>query len=133
MYFGDVCQEALHRLQSCRPGKQGSGVHVVYIPANRKQDELELQAHQFVYMDLPTLQPTQECEEEIVTLFCFHMFKLCDSNGTFHQPLSGQCQNIRNDTCALEWQRAETSGNITLLDCESLPDRDDSSLDCQDG
>ena len=115
VYVGDVCQEALQGLQSCKPESQSGGV--IYIPAGRRQDELELQAYQLIHIDLLALQPTQECEVEIVSLLCFQLFKLCDGKGTIQQP----CQSIRGQTCASEWEGAH---NLTLPNCESLPNYD---------
>ena len=70
---------------------------------------------------LNQLSPSPECITEVIPLLCVHLFGLCDSSGVSIQPTSGQCQNVRDNLCSLEWQTA-VSLMLDLPDCDSFPE-----------
>ncbi len=66
------------------------------------------------------LNPSPECEEEVVPFLCLFLFGLCDSSGVSLQPTSGQCEHLRDGVCSTEWSTALSIG-VDLPDCNSFP------------
>ena len=62
-----------------------------------------------------------ECRVAAIPFLCMHLFGLCDSSGVSIQPTSGQCRNIRDNICRVEWQTAVAYG-LDFPDCNSFPE-----------
>ena len=76
--------------------------------------------------------PSPECRAAAVPLLCLHLFGLCDSSGVSIQPTSGQCRNVRDNLCRVEWQAAMGFG-FDLPDCDSFPDEQTSCPESNKG
>ena len=72
--------------------------------------------------------PSPECRAAAIPFLCLHLFGLCDGSGVSIQPTSGQCRNIRDDLCRVEWQAAMSFG-FDLPDCDSLPNQQASCVE----
>ena len=93
----------------------------IHIPSGMDQERLEEQIRTLVSF-LPLLNPTPQCVEELLPLLCFYYLELCDSSGRRQQPSSEQCETIRDETCASEFDTAVALvGNEQLPRCELLP------------
>ena len=79
---------------------------------------------------IPALRqiPSLECRAAAIPLLCMYLFGLCDSSGVNIQPTSGQCRNIRDNLCSVEWQTAIMLG-LDLPECEIFPEE---QLSCSD-
>ena len=95
------------------------GNNEIHIPSNVDQDEVE-ELIRTLISALPLLQPTPECSSEILPFLCFSYFGLCDSDGNLLQTSSEQCETIRDETCASEYNTAMAF--VQLPQCELLQD-----------
>ncbi len=107
---GGLCQSVLEDTllsMNCEPGES---------PLVLRDDETNAR------LLIPALRqsPSPECRAAAIPLLCMHLFGLCDSSGVSVQPTSGQCRNIRDNLCSVEWQTAISFG-LNLPDCDSFP------------
>jgi len=122
-YRGETCKKGLQIQQTCLTGRGDS--KEVHIPQDINQEEMELQAHQLLTVELSFLQASAECEAAVRSFLCLYLFSLCDSgSGQVYQPSFTECVTLMTKTCAREWQIAINTqlGQTLLSSCESLPD-----------
>ena len=125
VYTGDVCRDALNLYRGCLTNDSTSSE--IYIPADRNQKQLEEQAR-LAMAGLTILEPSPDCRVAITRFKCFYLFGLCDSSGQIQQSSSEQCETIRDEICAREFQTAiSLVTDNTFPRCELLPS---ASVEC---
>ena len=119
IYTGAICRDALQVHQGCLV-ESYSGEDI-FIPSDRDQQQIEIRVNQLVG-GLQFVQPSPECQEAVLPLLCFYFFGLCDSSERLQLPSSEQCETVRSETCAREWEEAISFlGSGQLPECEFLP------------
>ena len=108
---GGLCQAALENTLDSLNCDSGASPLVLH-------GDQELSARQLIpFLD----QSPPQCREAAIPLLCLHLFGLCNSSGVSIEPTSGQCRDVRDSLCRVEWQTA-TSLGFDLPDCDSFPE-----------
>ena len=92
------------------------------------QEDVELQVNSLLNR-FQLLNPSPECSEVVEPFLCLYYFGLCDSSGELYLPSTGECETLKTQTCAREFQIAISFlGNASLPQCSTLPS--DREIDC---
>ncbi len=109
--YEGVCKQHLLVYQNCSSNTtaansslEGSG-GVVYIPSG--QDSQKDCAHEILTAVTVFLRPSAECEGDLLSYVCLSLFGVCTDSSEVVRPSSGQCERLRTEVCASEWERAE--------------------------
>ena len=124
-YTGSVCTSALTAQQKCVPDRCGSTE--IYVRMSANQEDVESKVS-LLLNSLQRLNPSPECGEEVGPFLCFYYFGLCGSSGELYLPSAGECETLKTQTCAREFEIAVSIlGNASLPQCSTLPP---SETDC---
>ena len=58
-----------------------------------------------LYNSLDYLNAYEDCDYEIISLLCLHLFGLCSNSGDLIHPTSSHCKDIRDSLCPIEWAK----------------------------
>ena len=95
----------------------------IYVQLSAKQEDVESQ------VTLQLSNPSPECGEVVEPFLCFYYFGLCGSSGELYLPSAGECETLKTQTCAREFEIAVSIlGNASLPQCKVLPS--DREIDC---
>ncbi len=109
---GGMCQSVLEATLLSMNCESGESLSVLRNEENNAR---------LLFFALNQGSPSPECMAAVTPLLCVHLFGLCDSSGVSIQPTSGECRNIRDNLCSVEWQTAIMSG-LDLPDCDIFPE-----------